>query len=83
MSDIIRVGQIWREVDPRAVRHVRVLKIGEGRRSVLIRTVYRSGDGSRLSPWQWDFTRGSRTSWCDRERFNGKRGGYALFEEAP
>ena len=68
MTDLA-VGQIWREVDPRFERHVRIESIGAGRRSVGIRTVVRH-DG------RWIEGPRSRASWCDGERFNGKRGNY-------
>ena len=72
----IRVGQIWREVDPRFVRFARVVDFHTaGRRAIQIRTVSKIGE-------DWVPTPHSRPSWCNRERFNGKRGGYKLYEDA-
>lgn len=79
----IKPGQIWREVDHRFSRMARVLSVGKGRRSIQIRTVNSAGDGSAADPHRWEFARHSRPTWCDRERFNGKRGGYELFEDVP
>ena len=68
------VGQIWREVDPRFVRRIKILSVRPGRRGVEIRTVYRDTVGN------WIFTSGSRVSYADHERFSGKRGGYEFVE---
>lgn len=66
----IRVGQIWREVDPRLYRHVEVIKVHDGEiKSVLICAV---------NPVTRE--RGRKT-WASKGRFNGKRGGYALIQE--
>jgi hypothetical protein len=83
MSDQIKVGQIWREVDPRFDRYVRVLEVTDAQRGIMVRTVYRTGTGAPTSPHEWLFANRSRASWCDRERFNGKRGGYELAEDVP
>lgn len=72
----VKLHQVWREVDPRFHRLARILSVGKGRRSVQIRTVIKAGD-------DWVFTPHSRPTWCDPERFNGKRGGYELHEDAP
>lgn len=66
MSEL-KVGQIWREVDPRFNRHVEVLEIHDGEiKSVLICAV---------DP----ITRErARRTWASKGRFNGKRGGYEL-----
>jgi hypothetical protein len=70
-----REGQIWREVDPRFVRHIRIESVfSEWGRGVAVRTVvYAMG--------QWRATARTRLSFCDHERFNGKRGGYELIED--
>jgi hypothetical protein len=67
----VREGDIWKEVDPRMERFVRVASVGTGRRSVAIRTVV-------LAMGQWRSTARSRLVYADRDRFNGKRSGYAL-----
>lgn len=64
-------NQIWSEVDPRFNRFVMILDIKPGRRGVLAQTCKRNNLG------QWVPAPRSRKSWCDVERFNGKRGGYA------
>jgi hypothetical protein len=70
-----RKGQIWREVDPRFVRYIKILSVTEGRRGVGIRTVDKDVEGN------WSFVSGSRSTYADHERFNGKRGGYELIED--
>lgn len=68
----LAVGQIWKEVDPRFERSIRIEKISAGtRRSIQIRTVEKR-DG------EWREAPRSRISYCDRNRFNEKRGGYAF-----
>ena len=62
-------GEIWKEVDPRFERYVRIESVGVGRRSVAIRTVTSIGG-------RWSEVPRSRISYADPERFNGKRGGY-------
>jgi len=69
--DELAVGQIWLEVDPRFARHIRIESVGYGPRSIGVRTVV--PDGGR-----WVEAPRSRASYCARERFNGKRGGYEL-----
>lgn len=72
----VREGQIWKEVDPRFERYVRIVTVlPSGRRSIGIQTCAENGKGG------WAPAPRSRHSWCDRERFNGKRGGYALHRE--
>lgn len=66
-----KVGDIWKEVDPRQERFVRVESVGTGRRSVAIRTVI-------FAFHQWREAARSRVSYADLERFNGRRGGYAF-----
>lgn len=82
MTDYVKVGnvfivagQIWKEVDPRFERYVIIQHVGEGRRSIQVRTVTHNGKG-------WEVAPKSKSSWCDAERFNGKRGGYQLWQEA-
>jgi len=79
----LKVGQIWQDVDPRAIRYARIYAIGTGRRSIAIRTVYKAGRGDIKSPIEWKVKPHSRMTYCDRERFNGKRGGYKLHEDVP
>lgn len=70
----IKTGQIWREVDPRFNRFVRVVSVAMTRRGVGIRTVVpESGE--------WKDAPNSRISYADHTRFNSKRGGYELREE--
>ena len=66
--------QIWREVDPRFERYIRVESVRPGRCGVSCRTVV-------LSEGKWIDARRSRVSYCDPERFNGKRGGYEFHEQ--
>lgn len=68
-----KIGDIWREVDPRFTRHVRVFDVQQGRRGIAVRTCVKTEGNWRPAPR-------SRLSWCDRERFNGKRCGYAFVE---
>lgn len=70
----ILAGQIWKECDPRFERFIRVESVGCGRRSVQTRTVIER-DG------MWIDAPNSRASYCDPERFNGKRGGYSLWRD--
>jgi hypothetical protein len=69
-----RKGQIWREVDPRQNRYVRVLGVN-GMGEVQVETVY-NADG------KWFRAHGTRRGWAKLDRFNGRRGGYALQEDA-
>ena len=62
-------GQIWREVDPRFDRLVRVQQVRKGRRGILVRTVIAAGNGTVSSPFEWVIAPRSRATWCDRERF--------------
>lgn len=68
----IEKNQIWVEVDPRFSRHVMVLDVKDGRRGIAVRTCEMNASG------EWTFPIRSRSAWCDRERFNRKRGGYAF-----
>lgn len=76
MSDYeIRKGQIWKEVDPRFERRVIITDVVEGRRGIQVQGVVPDFN------YGWKPAPRSRKAWCDRERFNGKRGGYELFEQ--
>lgn len=66
-------GQIWREIDPRKIRYVKI--IGVDRDSVAIETVERSSVG-------WRRKRGTGRTVATLARFNGSRGGYD-FEAQP
>lgn len=72
----IKVGQIWKELDPRSERFVRIVGNGSniGHRRISIITVVHREDNWRPAPR-------SRITYCDERRFNGKRGGFALHEE--
>jgi hypothetical protein len=70
----VRAGQIWKEVDPRKERFVRVADFGFARATVHIETVH-NVDG------KWFRAPGARLSLVLKERFNGKRGGYRLFKD--
>ncbi|MBN9434035.1 MAG: hypothetical protein J0I45_16510 [Bosea sp.] len=69
----LAAGQIWKEVDPRFTRFIRIENVGAGRRSISIRTV-ENVDG------RWVDAERSRCSYADPQRFNGKRGNYAFYE---
>jgi hypothetical protein len=69
----IKIGQQWKEVDPRFERVVEVVEIAPtGVRPVKIKTVGSSNANAI-----------GRTTWADAGRFNGKRGGYALITKEP
>lgn len=68
------VGQIWREVDPRHERYIRVESVGIEDASV--RSVIFDGT-------IWVDAPKSRQAFASLKRFNGKRGGYDLHMEAP
>ncbi|SAK53400.1 hypothetical protein AWB78_01322 [Caballeronia calidae] len=68
---MVKVGQIWREVDRRFSRHVRIEAVGEGFGKALICTI-NPETGQKCGP----FTQ-ARLS-----RFNGKSGGYTIVLEA-
>jgi hypothetical protein len=67
----IMYGQIWREVDPRFTRYVRVESDGQ---RIGIRAVVKAGD-------RWVDAPRSRLSYADRSRFDGRRGGYELLNQ--
>lgn len=62
---IPKVGQIWKEVDPRVDRYVMIVMVGPD----LVRLQRCDADGNAM------FT---RVTSAQLRRFNGKRGGYAL-----
>jgi hypothetical protein len=61
------VGQIWKEVDPRKERYVRVERVDI--ETIMVRRVIRPF-GS------WTHAARSPERWAKASRFNGKRGGY-------
>jgi hypothetical protein len=74
MTQIPDRYQIWREVDPRKERYIRI----ESDASVLshtvaFRTVIKKASGWAVAP-------GAHMSHAKRSRFNGKRGGYEFVE---
>jgi len=72
-----KVGQIWREIDPRFERHVRIEAIDpRGNGWALIQTVIFDG-----TIWKQKRRTGQREVLLSR--FNGKRGNYAFHMEAP
>lgn len=62
-------------------RHVRITHLDETFAG--IQTVFRVGDGSREHPRQWRAVHTNRATRARVERFNGKRSGYALYEDCP
>lgn len=70
----ITEGQIWREVDPRQERYIRVERVTPH----VIDLQCVAFDGTI-----WIAKRGTRKTQAMRDRFNGKRGGYDLYAEAP
>ncbi len=71
----VKLHQVWREVDPRFTRFARIIGTGQ-RGAIQIRTVIKAGD-------DWIFPPHSRPTFCSAKRFNGKRGGYELHQDAP
>lgn len=68
---MIKVGQIWREVDPRFNRYIQVLEATDGVvRPIKIATIDLATNAL------------GRKTYASRERFNGKRGGYELYRDA-
>lgn len=66
----VRIGDVWREIDPRLARYVRIIKLrGDW---VVIQTCLSDG-GESLQRYALGRTNDAKLS-----RFNGKRGGYAL-----
>lgn len=67
----IKVGQIWREVDPRFNRYVQVIEVFDTAvKSIKIANIDLLTNAL------------GRKNWASRERFNGKRGGYELHKDA-
>ncbi len=64
-----KIGQIWREVDPRMERHILIVDASD--EDWFIQTC--TADGERVPR--------SRVSKAREERFNGKRGGYAYIKD--
>ncbi len=63
----IRIGQIWREVDPRFERLVEIVEVtANAVRGIKIKTISVDGKPRKSS------------TWVSKGRFNGKRGGYEL-----
>lgn len=67
----VKVGQIWKELDPRFDRYVEVLRVDEKDQRATIVLASRSGGHA-----------GTRPTKASLKRFNGKRGGYALHKDA-
>jgi hypothetical protein len=67
----VKAGQIWKEVDPRITRFLRIVQVGE--ETVIAQTVDADGDQARGS---------RRESQIAKRRSNGKRGDYVLIKEA-
>lgn len=57
-------GQVWRERDPRRLRHVRIMSVGPGAAGLQLC----DADGVLLAP--------RRRTYANLKRFNGHRGGY-------
>ena len=73
VDHVVKVGDIWKELDPRPEyqRYVRVLRV--------------SGDSALIwkveqRPVDWHPVKGSVARWAQLKRFHGKRGGYALHQ---
>lgn len=73
MEDI-KVGQIWKEVDNRFTRLVRVVRVDDIG-FIDIQTIFSSTDSSitKDNP--------GKITISNRKRFNGKHGGYKLIPE--
>lgn len=67
----IKVGQIWREVDPRGNRYVQVIEIANW-----------SVKSIKIAAIDLVTNALGRKNWASRERFNGKRGGYELHRDS-
>jgi hypothetical protein len=77
MSSLPEAGQIWREVDPRKERYVRIIKVDPTEPGcVWLQAVEFNGT-------IWTLAYKSRETTALLSRFNGKRGGYDLHTEAP
>ena len=71
MTEEVRVGQIWKEVDPRFDRFLRIKATYPVGRFCTVETVEKFHGG-------WRHKHGTRTTNPGLDRFNGKRGGYEL-----
>lgn len=79
-SRALKVGQVWQEVGPRHPRYVRIVEIDD--QSARIQAVVRLGGGSPAHPHGWRPI--TTSSWrATLAKFNGKRSGYALYEDIP
>jgi hypothetical protein len=82
MSDqAIALGSVWKEIDPRFTRFVKVLAIGVGSAPLAcgaapIRTGFITL--CAVTHDTHEPITGRRLTYAQPERFNGKRGGYAL-----
>ena len=66
----IKVGQIWREVDPRFNRYIQIVEVSDAAvRPIKLATIDLATNAL------------GRKNWASRERFNGKRGGYELHRD--
>lgn len=72
-----RRGDIWRAVDPRRVRHIRILSGPFGDGTVIVRRVDQRADGT------WFVPKRAPSRDAKLERFNGKRNGYAFVTADP
>lgn len=68
----VTVGQIWKEVDPRKLRFVRVTNVSPDGSSIKLETLVHAG-GTK-----WVRAAGTRDNYAKADRFDGKYGGYAL-----
>jgi hypothetical protein len=68
MIQKIEVGQIWKIVENRLVRYVKIIAVDDGSDKVKIKTCTEDGQHPTKAP----LTRASK--W----RFDGKRGGYSF-----
>lgn len=71
MSQEIKGGQIWREVDPQFNRYIQVIEVTDG----AVRPI-------KLATIDLETNALGRKTWASRERFNGKRGGYELHRDS-
>jgi hypothetical protein len=77
MTPVIKAGQIWKEVDPRHERFIRILgDYGNDPTYVVIETVCQYSVTK-----DWYKKPATRTGRAERARFNGKRGGYVLHQD--
>lgn len=72
------VGQIWREVDPRFTRFVRIESVGSFFRNEEVIGIRNVANDQHVG---WISPKGARFTRASGKRFHGKRGGYAFVEE--